>query len=226
MKNMKYCLIALLLMIINIYPVYAECTNEEIANLKKEADKIEITYKHLGEVTKEDGSKVYNEFMVTARNIPDNIYVHLFPMTTESFVEENGELKIKLTTGAWTYKLYSSQCEDYIDSIEVKLPTFNEYSLDPLCKGVDGNDFKLCGKYYESTVTREIFERRVNLYRRQHNIGIINSEEKEKNSSILKDALNFITKYKIYAIIIVSTIILVIVGIIVFSRNRKRKILQ
>ena len=47
MKNIKYCLITLLLMLINIYPVYADCTEEEINKLKKEADKIEITYKHI-----------------------------------------------------------------------------------------------------------------------------------------------------------------------------------
>lgn len=222
MRNIKYYFIALLLTLVNIHVVYADCSDEEINNLKKEIDKIEITYKHLGEVTKENGNKVYNEFMVTAKNIPDNVYVHLFPMTEENFIEEDNELKIKLTTGEWHYSLYSSLCETTIDEIIVKLPTFNIYSLDKLCDGIDGNDFKLCGKYYEFTVSREVFERRVKEYRKNH---IISDNEKAIKENIIDKIIVFVKKYYIYILIIVLLIIAIASISAIIKRINKRKIL-
>lgn len=223
MKDIKYLAIALLLLLFNIPFAYAECTNEKIEIIKEETDKIEITYKHLGEVTKEDGSKVYNEFMVTAKNIPENVYIHLSPMTEENFIEEENQTKIKLTSGKWYYSLYSSECEREIDTIEVKLPTFNMYSIDPLCEGIDGNDFKLCGKYYESHVSRDIFEKKVKDYRKRH-VVINNDNIDEKNIKENK-IINFIINNRIY--LIGTAGILIIIGIIIISIKKinKRKIL-
>lgn len=220
MKNAKYLLITLLLVLFNIPLVYAECTNEEINKIKKETEKIEITYKHLGEVTKEDGSKVYNEFEVTTSNIPENIYIHLSPMTEEKFIEENKILKIKLTTGEWTYELYSSTCETTIDEIKVKLPTFNQYSLDPLCDGVDGKDFKLCSKYYEYTVDRDTFERRVKEYRDKH---LTKEEQKENKKNYMKRIVNYIKDKYIYFIAIgVICIVIFIMKMITTMRNKRK----
>ena len=75
MNKRKSLLFIFVLTIFSTNIVKAECTTEEENNIKKEIDKIEIVYKHLGEVTKEDGTKTYNEFMVTAKNIPDGVYV-------------------------------------------------------------------------------------------------------------------------------------------------------
>ena len=141
--------------------VKAECTTEEENNIKKEIDKIEIVYKHLGEVTKEDGTKTYNEFMVTAKNIPDGVYVQLYPFTDEQFEESSEGLKLKLTTGTWHYYMYSEKCDKTLKDITVTLPKFNEYSLDPLCEGIDGEDFRYCNKYYDGEIPRETFERKV-----------------------------------------------------------------
>jgi len=221
MNTIKYSLITLILMLINIYPIYADCTDEEINNLKKETDKIEIIYKHLGEVTKEDGSKAYNEFMVTAKNIPENVYIHLSPMTEENFFEENGEVRIKLTTGEWTYNLYSSVCEDNIDKIKVKLPIFNIYSLDPLCEGIDGNKFKLCGKYYESTISRDIFEKRVKEYRNTHFIEINN--DSENDISLISKIINFIKKEKLYLLIGITLLLIIATIIKIIKVRNKRK---
>lgn len=42
------------------------------------------------------------------------------------------------------------------------------YSLDPLCEGIDGRDFPLCGKYYEPRVSYADFEKRVKSYIATH----------------------------------------------------------
>lgn len=218
----KY-LIILLLMLVNIPITYAECTKEEIDNLKLETNKIEIVYKHLGEITKEDGSKVYNEYMVTAKNIPENIYVHLSPMTEENFALEDNELKIILTTGEWVYSLYSSQCDAIIDEIIINLPTFNKYSLDPLCKDVNVEDFELCDKYYKYEVDRETFERRVNDYKKNHPTNI-DEKNKDKND-ILNKIINFIKINFLYIAIVFAIVIIIIFVNIIVKKINKRKIL-
>ena len=68
MKRIKYFITIVMLMSIISPKVYAECTDEELNNIKKETDKIEITYEHLGETTNENGEKVYNQFKVIAKS--------------------------------------------------------------------------------------------------------------------------------------------------------------
>lgn len=226
MKKNKYLLFAIMILFLNISYVHAECSDEELSQITKEIDKIEITYKHLGEVTKEDGSKVYNEFLVTAKNIPENVYVHLSPMTEENFDETTEDLKIKLTTGTWYYNMYSSKCENIVKSIEIKLPTFNIYSLDPLCEGIDGEDFKYCGKYYEYQIDRETFERKVKAYRIEHKIGQEDTTKVEKENNFFPKILDILKDNYPYILIGLGVLLLTILTIIIISKKKKRKILQ
>ena len=48
--------------------------------------------------------------------------------------------------------MYSEKCDETLKDITVTLPRFNEYSLDPLCDGVDTEDFRYCNKYYDSEI--------------------------------------------------------------------------
>lgn len=213
-----------MIIVLSLYStcVYADCTTEEINSLKKETEKIKITYKHLGEVTREDGSINYNDFLVTAKNIPNDVYVHLYPMTDSNFTLKDDSLQIVLTSGNWVYNLYSSKCDDIINEINVHIPTFNIYSLDPLCDGVDENLFKLCGKYYEYSVSREDFERRVNQYRLIHNINNSSSLPEDKNNNIFDSVLRFIRDYLVYFIILFG-VIFIIFGISFYLKKRKNK---
>ena len=58
MKKNNNLLFTILLLLLSINIVQAECTTEEENSIRKEIDKIEIVYKHLGEVTKEDGTPI------------------------------------------------------------------------------------------------------------------------------------------------------------------------
>ncbi len=226
MKKNKYLLFTIMILFLNISYVNAECSDEELNQITKEIDKIEITYKHLGEVTKEDGSKVYNEFLVTAKNIPENVYVHLSPMTEENFDETTEDLKIKLTTGTWYYNMYSSKCETVVDTITVKLPTFNIYSLDPLCEGIDGEDFKYCGKYYEYQIDRETFERKVKAYRIEHKIGQEDTTKVEKENNFFPKILDILKDNYLYILGVLGVLLIITIIIIIISKKKKRKILQ
>lgn len=226
MKKNKYLLFAIMILFLNISYVNAECSDEELNQITKEIDKIEITYKHLGEVTKEDGSKVYNQFLVTAKNIPENVYVHLSPMTEENFDETTEDLKIKLTTGTWYYNMYSSKCETVVDTITVKLPTFNIYSLDPLCEGVDGEDFKYCDKYYEYQIDRETFERKVKAYRIEHKIRQEDTPKVEKENNFFPKILDILKDNYLYILGVIGVLLIITIIIIIISKKKKRKILQ
>lgn len=207
--------------------VYAECNSSDIAKIKNMLKKVIIAYKHIEPYTNEKGERVYDEFLVTAKNIPDDVYIHLYPMTDENFEESTEGLKIKLSTGNWTFDFYSSKCDSILNAVEVKLPRFNLYSLDPLCDGISEDEFKLCGKYYEYDVSREEFERRVLEYKRSHS----SVEEVEKDANINIDivfnkVIDFIKKYYVYFIVILFGILIASILISYSYKKKKRRILQ
>lgn len=227
MKKRKNLLFILMLTIFSTNIVKAECTTEEENNMKKEIDKIEIIYKHLGEVTKDDGTKTYNEFMVTAKNIPDGVYVHLYPFTDEQFEESPEGLKLKLTTGTWHYYMYSEKCGKTLKDITVTLPKFNEYSLDPLCEGVDGEDFRYCNKYYDGEIPRETFERKVKEYRLANHLDDKKVDSNDvKKKDYLKPIVDFLLEYYLYIIIGIGVIVLISLLVLIIKKKKKRTILE
>lgn len=225
MKGTKYLVFITFLMFINILYVKASCSTEVLLLQKESASKIKVTYKHLGEITKEDGSKVYNEFLVTASNIEEGLYIHLSPMTNENFIENENDIQIKLTTGTWHYNIYSSKCEMVVKDIIVKLPKFNIYSLDPLCEGIDQDSFSLCAKYHEYEINRDIFEKKVKAYRLENNIEEEMIKTKEKDNK-LNYILGIIEKYRYIIVGILSGLLLLLITIIINTKRKKRTILE
>ena len=171
MKNIKYIVFTLLFIFINVFCVHASCTSEEISTLKEETKNIKITYKHLGKVEIEDTDEVYyNYFKLSAVNLSDDFYVML-SKNTNKFVPIDGKIETTVYSGNWDFHIYSNKCEEKINTIDVFIPTFNVYSLDPLCEGIDGEDFELCGKYYEYNIEYSDFIQRVTRYREIHDVG-------------------------------------------------------
>ncbi len=224
MSKNNNLLFTILLLILSINIVQAECTEEEKKQITESINKVELIYKHLGEVTKEDGSKVYNEYMVTATNIPEGVYVHLYPFTDENFEETEEGLKLKLTTGEWHYYMYSAKCNEVLKDIELNLPKFNTYSLDPLCKDVDTDDFIYCHKYYKGDISRETFERKVKEYRQLNHLDDSNNPKNIK-TNIIKPIINFLLKYYIYILITIGVSLLTVL-LVKIIQKRKRTILK
>lgn len=224
MKSLKKILLIFFILLTNIANVKASCTIEEKNELKSKVDNIKITYKHLGEIKKSDGTKAYNEFLVTASNIEEGLYIHLSPMTNENFIENETNIQIKLTTGTWIYSIYSSKCGETLKDIKVVLPKFNVYSLDPLCDGINSDEFKLCSKYYEYEVSRDTFERKIKDYRLQNNIkDDLKEVEKE---SIFNQMLDYIEIYKLYIVGVLILILLILIPIIIKTKRKQKQILQ
>lgn len=227
MKNIKYIVFTVIFLFINVFYVNASCTNEEISRLKELADDIKITYKHLGKTEYEDGSSSYNVFDVKVKNFSDELYISLFEGTIK-IVPENGEVTKRFNNGTWYFEVYSNKCEEKISEIKVFIPRFNLYSLDPLCEGVDGDDFALCGKYYEYDVSYKSFKERVEHYRTTHKIKNDNSSDKDENdfNELFSKVIDFIIEYKIYFIGGLLFLIFIILIAIVAKRRKKRGVLE
>lgn len=228
MRKPKYILFSFLILFLSIISVNAQCTNEELLTEKEKAEKIIVTYNHLGEVTKDDGSKVYNEFLVTTKNLAEGQYIYLSPLANEDFIEKDNTIQITLTTGKWEYNIYSSKCKEIVKTINVRLPKFNMYSIDPLCKDIDGDDFILCSKYLEYEVSRETFERKIDEYRKTHTINNEdnNKEENININYIINKALDFINKYNFYIAGFLLVILIILIIIIIKKKSKKRSILE
>ncbi len=226
MKKIKYLIFTLIFISLSVSYVSASCTSEELSKLKAEASKIKVTYKHLGKIEYEDGDVTYSLFDVTMKNIPDNFYIKI-PKLTATFEPTNGTAVAKINTGKWQLEVYSNKCEEMVGVINVELPKFNTYSLDPLCEGIDESEVPLCGKYYEYDVSYERFKETVSAYRDNH---MINNEEtddeKENFSKVFNKISKFIVKYKLYFITFSIIIILTPIIIKLFKKKKKRGVLE
>lgn len=225
MKKVKYILFLFLLFFFGVFYVQASCTDEEINNLKEEASKIKITYKHMGILEEEEQIR-YNTFQVYVKNMNDDLYISLLA-GSEKLVPTDGTASIQLQNGKWDFTVFSEKCGVEIDNITVKLPRFNMYSLDPLCEGIDGDDFALCGKYYEYDVSYENFVQRVQHYRSIHNVMIDNNDsDDDLNTGIIDTFISFLNNYRLYIIISLFVILIVVMTIVIMNRRKKRWILK
>ena len=188
MKKNIYQSIIILILFLSIPYIKADCTTEEIKELKKETKQIKIIYEHIDNATTEEGGTDYNKFSVDIVNIPDNYYIIVNDGLNYKEEPQNNKVNMTLSNGSWTINIYSNKCESEIDTIRFKLPRFNIYSLDPLCKGVDGEKFPLCGKYYEYEVSYDSFKQRVENYRITNNI-------KDSDNSNIKNEKNYFYYY-------------------------------
>lgn len=230
MKNIKYIIFVFITLFFNIFYVEAQCTDDEISKLNKNVNEIKITYKYLGKIEEEDGI-LNNQYEVVVKNIIDDLYISLY---NNSVVLEPSDGKIVSTfnNGTWKFNVYSKKCDKLIDTINVFIPKFNDYSLDPLCEGIDGEDFPLCGKYYEYDVSYNSFKERVEHYRGTHNIdNNINNDNAIKKENvnfkyIIDSIVDFIIKYKLYVFVSLIIIIILIVIVIIIKKKRKRGVLE
>ena len=227
MKPIK--LFLLMFLILFSSSVKAECTTKEINNLKKEADKITITYKHLDGIERDNGID-YNKYELEIKSISDKFYVTLDDNDEKYFIENNeNTIAINNTnSGKHVIKIYSNECSKIIDTINFRLPKFNSYYYDPLCIGIDGDDFELCGKYYDYDISYEDFKQRVERYRYINKIDENGKQEDNSNSigAIFSKINNYIKKHKKNILIGVGTLIVLILSTVLIKHKKNRGVLQ
>ena len=226
MKYIRFLIVIILFLFVNVFYVHASCTDEEIALLKEETKNIKITYKHKGAVDVGDGGVAYNYFWLNASNISEDFYVTV-GNASGKLIPVDGEIGITVYSRTWDFNVYSNKCNQKVNTIEVFIPTFNMYSLDPLCEGIDGNDFELCGKYYEYTVRYDDFVQMVTAYRSKHPIQ--SSEDNDWKIDIKKvidDVLKIFDKFSVYFIVGFIILLVLFVIIVILKKRKKRGVLE
>ncbi len=230
MKKIKYILFTFLILSLSILSVNAECTKEEINTLKQEANKIKVTYKHLGSNVDDEGTVVDYMFSLTFSNINDDMYIRIDDYNEEWKEVKNNKITIdKIATGKYRFSVYSNSCQEKIGDINVKLPKFNSYSLDPLCDGINTDEFHLCSKYLEYQPSYETFVKKIEEYKKIKEIkpdDNINNTDDSTFTKILNQIINFITKYQIYIISALIVILIILVILIIGSKKKKRGVLE
>lgn len=226
MKKNIYQSIIILILFLSIPYIKADCTTEEIKELKKEVNKVKVEYEHIDDFETDDGEKDYNRFNVNIINIPNNYYIMFDDGLNYKLVPTDGKITQILSNGKWTIKIYSDKCDNVIDTITFRLPKFNIYSLDPLCKNIDGEKFPLCGKYYEYEVSYDSFKERVEHYRKTYNIDNNSDNKQVQKSSFFDTILDYIKSNVIYIVGGLVCVLFILIIVLVIRKKKNRGVLS
>lgn len=224
----------LITVVLFIPHVNAACDENRIKELKELAKNIEITtglasddesgtinndysVNDYGEMVPQGSTQIIISGMSKEFNIIDATYerTFIYEYFTDNALVLNNEIH-----GYRTFKVYSPECNQEIRSIYIKVPRYNEYSTDPLCEGISGNDLAICGTWYDKEVDYDTFKSMVADYKK-----MIAEEEKEndKKNVIIDKIVDFVKEYYLY--IIGAVILIIAISVIVVIR-RKRSVLE
>ena len=211
MKKYKYLLLTFLIPLLIPITAYAECTKEDIEHFKEIEDEYTITY----ELDKET-----NLYTIILNNPDSANYEYAFEnsdIVNNCSSIGNGKTNCNnITSGEYKITIVGikENCYDTLKKITLNLVTYNNYSEDPLCNGLE--EFYLCQPTYDKSIDYDTFVARVKLYKEKQEEKKQNEQQKEetqKESKILKyikDNLIQIIVIAVFIIMIVITIILTI----------------
>ena len=215
MKNRKYLLIFLLLLIIYIpkrVDAIGICGAEELSTYKSQALKISFNYK----LVKTDNDEYF--FKVTALNVNENFVIEYDGRTYQMSSDSNSFTFDGLFApkGEYIFKIYTSDSLDecpmaYVGTRKLKTPKYNPYSEADDC--IEYEEFPLCDKYYEGDIESfDDFKKQLHEYLETYSIHV----EDYKDERTIWD--KFIELYKDnieISVTITALIILIIIAIII-----------
>ena len=224
MKKVKLLFTLFTLMFISINTVHAECTNEEIKKFQKMINNIEISYEY------NETSETENLFIITVSNIPKEIKIYENRL---SYIFKNNSSEEYVTliqdnmlggtdTNFVFYTTENTNCPDLkLNQKNIKLPVYNKFWQDELCKDIEEYDY--CHKIIANEITYEGFKKNVLKYKESLNeITEITNEENLTNN-ILKQIKDFINENKTL-VIISSSLLLIILFSIILKKKRSKEL--
>lgn len=220
MKKYKHIIFTISLFLICMTNTYAACTKEEINDFKRIEDEYTIKYKF---------NKSTKDYTVTF-NIP---MIEKYTYSLDNIIEKAkfvSETETSFTfsdikPGEYPINVVgvSSECDDILKTINLKLAKYNKYSEDPICEGIE--EFVLCQETYDKEIDYDTFVSRVNTYKK--------SKEKQENNKVEEKpkeenkVLKYIEDNLIQIIIVTIFIILVLITAhITFKSIRKSRRLE
>ena len=214
-------------MFIFVPHVNADCDNDRINELKNLAKNVEITYE-LDENKSEEELKAYDpdsiaggvvKIIITGLTEGLSITDEVANVTYNYDDTDNGIIVIyNVTNGSRTFKVYSTECDKKVRTLFIKIPTYNKYSLDPLCQNIPKEELSVCNTWYESTISYDEFKKKVENYN-----ALKNPIEPEVKKNKFDEIIELLKKNYLY---IVITIVLLIVMVILAKLRRKRSELE
>lgn len=204
-----------------------DCSLSALYKLKAYANAAEIKYHYYRGYDANDRFANRNLFYISINNLLENFYVILEGsdaiFSYDKFSEVPNTVTKGLLHGGREYKFnFYADTDDacngkLLTTKTIKLPTFNYYSLDPLCEGIE--EYKLCDMWYSGIITREDFIAKVTEYK--ENLNKVDEEpdlSPQNKWDVLMDWL--INNYSslLFSIIILGSGLIIIIKV-----NEKRK---
>ena len=232
-------LVLIMLFIINIDGVFAECTYTEKANLNKIAANVKVDYeiKKDEEISNDDLSETGETVLVINRSINLNVYnlsKELYLEQTDTSINEtktfyydnsnSGLITTNYTDLSmirkFTFKIYASDntaCPgEVLKTLYLTMPKYNEYY--DMCENI--KDFSLCKEFITVDIKDlETFYKKYEEYRMENDE--LSDDKIIENDKWYDKVIDFLNEYKFY--FIGGTIIIGGIFTIVIVKKIKRQ---
>ncbi len=240
MKRFFSLIIVILLSFICIANIaYADCSNEDLANLKKKAAKVKLIYETdeviipLTERMKADGAtepltepffriKVLNvsnniNFSITNNYNSDEKTVYGYNLGSEGTYEFEWNYLSKIVK--FTYEVEGSSSSNCpykeLATGYLTTPKYNTFSDAKMCEGI--TDYKYCSKFVTFDVSYEDQYTYIQNY-----IAEKEAKEKAEQQGFASKALDYMSEHKGLFIGASAVIVLGGVAFVIIRNNRKR----
>lgn len=215
MNRKKYIALTLMLSLLGINNVYADCTQQA----RDEFESIEEQYK----ITNTFNSDT-KKYTIKINRANTNKYVYTTAITAQYKCKNISETETECydVEPGKTFYAYilgkTKECNIMLREDEIYLKKNNKYYGDPLCTGIE--EFVLCQEIYDRDIDRETFEYRINSYKEsKHKEEIKKQEEQNKTENKIS---KYIKENKIQIIIISVFIILLTISIVIGIKSTRK----
>ena len=240
-KVIFLCLIALYASNVKV----AECSNEELVKLRKEANEVKMVLNEKQElvdpstyyVSEGVDAPVYKTyFEMSLTNVTDDMYVEVkndfnkivisnkLLSPKDGITLENGVLKFRWEEVdrivKFTYTIYGTPSSCSGEKLAVgnfTTPKYNYLSEAEICKGIE--DYKYCSRFLKEDISYMDQFNNISEYKDK-----LEEEEAKKNSSWKAKVKRFIKQHKVL-LISGASIIVVGGGTVVILKHRKKRVL-
>lgn len=201
------------LLCLSVFPLitHAECGYQRQAELSRIASNVQFSYNY-------QFVDHYPQFMVTATNLTNDIYmVDNYGTVFSGKSEIMGTYKDGNTI---TFTFYSNDTNCHGEEISksyVNLPEFNPRYNSEDCKLYP--NFSLCQMWTTTSFSAEQFENQLSIYKKNNDIKYTPHKEKE---SIWKVILTFVFD-NILRFVVFGVILLILVVMFVYNRKKNRR---
>lgn len=215
MKKVIFLLVLILILFFESN-VYAICDTTDIKRLKEVAGNVEFTYEHNVYGDDTDLESVWaSVYDIVVSGVTEELVVFDGDGNKYYSYNNDGNVYIRTSSGKRKILIYSNMCSGtLLRTITLDLPVFNFNSISEECKKDEFKDLDICAEFLEDkeeVIQGDEFEKYI-------------EDVKKRQSSIFYKIKNFVVNNIIY--VIIGGVIVLVIGIILFSRYRKRSVLE